>query len=126
MAASRRFLRVMWEFARDSMPDRRRQRYGDVEFDWDYRVNTTSAALGWRDRLMGVFHSEYQPTEPAAFHEMLGGLQGVMSEHGVTGLSDFTFIDLGSGKGRTLLMASDYPFRRILGVELLAGLDQLA
>src|SRR2546430_11114071 len=73
VAATRRFLRVMWEFGRDSMPDRRRQRYGDVEFDWDYRVNTTSAAVGWRDRLMGVFHSEYQPTEPAAFHAMLRG-----------------------------------------------------
>jgi hypothetical protein len=39
---------------------------------------------------------------------------------------DFVFIDLGSGKGRTLLMASDYPFRRILGVELLPALHQIA
>ena len=34
--------------------------------------------------------------------------------------------DLGSGKGRTLLMASDYPFRRIVGVELLPALHQIA
>ncbi len=33
--------------------------------------------------------------------------------------NQFTFIDLGSGKGRTLLMASDFPFRKILGVEIL-------
>ena len=39
---------------------------------------------------------------------------------------DFVFIDLGSGKGRTLLMASDYPFRRIMGVELLPALHQAA
>jgi SAM-dependent methyltransferase len=39
---------------------------------------------------------------------------------------DFTFIDLGSGKGRTLLMAADYPFRRIVGVELLPALHQVA
>src|SRR3974377_600359 len=38
----------------------------------------------------------------------------------------FTFIDLGSGKGRTLLMASDYPFRRIVGVELLPSLNEIA
>jgi SAM-dependent methyltransferase len=38
----------------------------------------------------------------------------------------FTFIDLGSGKGRTLLMASDYPFRRIIGVELLPALNAIA
>ena len=39
---------------------------------------------------------------------------------------DFVFIDLGSGKGRTLLMASEYPFRRIVGVELLPVLHQAA
>jgi SAM-dependent methyltransferase len=39
---------------------------------------------------------------------------------------DFIFIDLGSGKGRTLLMAADYPLRRSLGVELLPALHELA
>jgi hypothetical protein len=41
-------------------------------------------------------------------------------------LRDYTFVDLGSGKGRTLLMASDYPFRRIVGIELLSSLHQIA
>ena len=40
--------------------------------------------------------------------------------------ADFTFLDLGSGKGRTLLMASDYPFRRIVGIELLPNLHAIA
>jgi SAM-dependent methyltransferase len=44
----------------------------------------------------------------------------------VLNFRDFTFIDLGCGKGRTLLMASDYPFRRIVGVELLPSLHQIA
>lgn len=30
----------------------------------------------------------------------------------------YVFIDYGSGKGRGLLLASDYPFRRVIGVEL--------
>ena len=38
----------------------------------------------------------------------------------------FTFIDLGSGKGRTLMMASHYPFRKIIGVELLPELHRVA
>jgi hypothetical protein len=38
----------------------------------------------------------------------------------------FTFVDLGSGKGRTLLMASEYPFRKIVGVELIAELHGAA
>src|SRR5271169_4574981 len=68
VAATGQLLRVLLEFARDSTPQRRRQRYGDAEYDWDHRVNTTSAAVGWRNRLLGVFHSPYQPTEPDLFH----------------------------------------------------------
>ena len=112
------FREELWHFVRDSMPERRRQRYGDVEYDWDYRVNTTSARVGWGDRLLGVLHSPYQPTQPAVFHELLGNL--------AIDFSGFTFIDLGSGKGRVLLMASEYPFRRILGIELLPELSRVA
>jgi SAM-dependent methyltransferase len=122
LAATRALLAGLWEFARDSTPTRLCRRYGDADYDWDHRVNTTSGAVGWHDRLLGVFHSPYQPTEPALFHEMLDALQRQ------TGLAfgDFTFVDLGSGKGRTLLMASDYPFRRIVGVELLSTLHSIA
>jgi SAM-dependent methyltransferase len=122
VAATRQFAAVLWEFARDSTPERRRQRYGDADYDWEHRVNTTSAAVNWRDRLLGVFHSPYQPTEATLFHQMLDAL------HQQTRLNfaDFVFLDLGSGKGRTLLMASDYPFLRIVGVELLTALHQAA
>jgi len=100
------------------MPEQRRRRYGDIEYDWDHGVDTTSATVGWRERLLGLFQSPHQPSEPALFHEMLQALQ--------TDFSGFTFIDLGSGKGRTLLMASDYPFRKIIGVELLPELHRVA
>ena len=114
----RDFTALLGEFLLDSLPSRRRQRYGDADFDWDHRVDTTSATVKWRDRLLGMFHSPYQPTEPALFHEMLGALK--------INLQEFVFIDMGSGKGRTLLMASDHPFRRIIGVELLPALHQIA
>ncbi len=127
----RRLLGVIWEFARDSTPDRLRARFGDADYDWDYRVNTTSGAVGWRDRLLGKFHTAYQPTEPTAFLEMLDTVQNNAGPDDSTlnspvDFRDFTFIDLGSGKGRTLLMASDYPFRRIIGVELLPSLHKIA
>ena len=116
------FIAALWEFLRDSTPSRLRSRFGDAEYDWDYRVNTTSGAVGWRDRLVGVFNSPYQPTERELFHEMMDALE----QQTRINFTDFTFIDLGSGKGRTLLMASDYPFRRILGVELLPSLNEIA
>ena len=117
------FMSTLWEFARDSTPSRRRQRYGDVDYDWDFRVDTTSATVGWRDRLLGHFHSPYQPTEPTLFGEMIESLMQVTPK---INLPEFTFIDIGSGKGRALLMASQYPFRRILGIELLPELHRVA
>ena len=119
---SKYFLAELWEFLRDSTPSRLRSRFGDADYDWEYRVNTTSGAVGWRDRLLGVFSSQYQPTERDVFHEMMAAL----AQNTKINFNDFTFIDLGSGKGRTLLMAADYSFRRILGVELLPSLNQIA
>ena len=116
--ATRKLAGLVWEFVRDSMPDRRRQRYGDVNYDWERRVDTTGATVGWRTRLLGLLHSSYQPIEPELFREILGSL--------VVDFSRFTFIDIGSGKGRALLLAAEYPFRRIVGIELLPELNQIA
>lgn len=41
-------------------------------------------------------------------------------------LDTCTFVDLGCGKGRALLVASEFPFRDILGVELSAPLARVA
>lgn len=111
-------LRKLCGFVRESTPERRRQRYGDMEYDWEHRVNTTSGTVGWRARLLGLFRSPYQPTEPSLFREMMASLP--------VAFDTFTFVDLGSGKGRTLLMASEYPFRKIVGVELIAELHGAA
>jgi SAM-dependent methyltransferase len=118
VSTARNFATRIWEFLRESTPAQRRSRYGDAEYDWDYRVDTTSATVGWRERLLGHFHAPYQPTEPALFREMMASLK--------IDFQEFTFIDIGSGKGRALLMAADYPFRRILGIELLPALHAVA
>src|SRR5262249_19843200 len=39
---------------------------------------------------------------------------------------DFTFLDIGSGKGRVLLIAALFPFRRVIGVEHSALLNEIA
>jgi len=41
-------------------------------------------------------------------------------------LSNFTFIDLGAGKGRTLIVASEFPFQEVVGVELSSPLVAMA
>jgi hypothetical protein len=108
----------LWGFLRDSTPERRRSRYGDMDYDWEQRVDTTSGTVGWRERLLGIFHSPYMPSDPAEFREMMTALP--------IDFHKFTFIDVGSGKGRTLLMASEYGFKKIVGVELISELHRAA
>ena len=107
------------ELLQDLSPTRRRSRYGDIDYDFDHGVDTTWATVALRTRIRELLSgARYQPSEPSLFHQILQSLP-IQPE-------GFTFIDLGSGKGRTLLMASAYPFRRIVGLELLAELDAVA
>lgn len=113
------FLGEIWEFVRESTPQRRKQRYGDMDFDWDHRVDTTSANVNRRADLLAVLAGcRYQPSDPALFHESIRGLD--------IDYRQFLFLDLGSGKGRTLLMASEYPFQKIVGVEAVPALHCVA
>lgn len=41
-------------------------------------------------------------------------------------LSDYTFIDIGSGKGKAVLVASEFPFRRVIGIEYCSALVDVA
>jgi hypothetical protein len=50
------------------------------------------------------------PTLPRIFRAMVEGID-------ITPAS-FTFVDVGAGKGRTLMLGALYPFRRCIGVEL--------
>jgi SAM-dependent methyltransferase len=118
LAAARKLAQAGWEFLRDSLPECKRRRYGDIDYDWEFRMDTTSATVGWRTRLLGLLHSPYQPIEPQLFREIINSL-------GID-FSQFTFLDIGSGKGRALLLAAEYPFRRVTGIELLPELNSVA
>ena len=61
---------------------------------------------------------EYQTTKGDYFQSLMDRLEIDHSRH--------TFIDFGSGKGKMLLLASAYPFREILGVELSSALHRIA
>jgi SAM-dependent methyltransferase len=41
-------------------------------------------------------------------------------------IEDYTFLDLGCGKGRAAIVASEFPFREIVGVDLSANLATIA
>ena len=41
-------------------------------------------------------------------------------------VGEYTFVDIGSGKGRAMMLASELPFREVVGVELSASLHAVA
>src|SRR6516225_6530452 len=93
----------------------------ESEFDRKFHVDTSGQIhLSELDIQSpnSAFGNSYQPSAPSMFFEMLGTLK---IRHG-----DYTFIDFGSGKGLVLLLASNYPFRRIIGVEFSPQLHRIA
>ena len=108
-----------WDALVEMLPSRRKARFGDLDYDWEHTVDTTRSNVGFGTQfLAGVTARPYFATEPWLFEQIMEALarsiqQSAVSQEAVaqTGLQDFTFVDLGSGKGRVLLMASDYPFQ---------------
>ncbi len=76
--------------------------------------------------LIGLdFHSknktdglEYQSHHPVIIR---AGLMALAIRY-----EDYTFIDVGCGKGRVLLIASEFPFRSIIGLEFAPPLAEIA
>lgn len=62
---------------------------------------------------------DYRATPVRTLRALLSGLPREV-------ISSSTFVDFGSGKGRALLVAADFPFRRIVGVEFSAELHRIA
>ena len=60
----------------------------------------------------------YLPSPPRVTRWML--------DHAGVDPSEFTFVDLGCGKGRVLLIAAERPFERIVGVEISSDLAAIA
>ncbi len=59
--------------------------------------------------------------EPSTLPKFERAMRAVSIEH-----ARFTFVDYGSGKGRVLLLAAQYPFHRVIGVEMSAALNAAA
>ena len=90
-------------------------------FDQQHGVDT-SGLLFPEDLASGkqedLFNEGYFGVAPSVFHQILEQL--------ALDYKKFTFVDLGSGKGRALLLASEYPFSAIVGVELSPALHAVA
>jgi len=108
-----------WNALLELLPSRRKARFGDLDYDWEHSVDTTRSNVGLGTQFFtGITARPYFATEPWLFEQIVKVIPAYLSR--------FTFIDLGSGKGRVLLMASDYPFKKIIGVEFMPELHRAA
>jgi SAM-dependent methyltransferase len=64
------------------------------------------------------YGTRYEPIGPGQFRTVI--------EAAEVDFPRYTFVDFGSGKGRALLLASEYPFRKIIGVEFAPELAEIA
>ena len=99
----------------------RRLREADRAFDAEQQVDTA----GWvrapdlvTDSPNRRFAVRYQPSSVEEFGRLLGKVD---LDH-----REFVFVDYGSGKGKVLMLAAAYPFKRIVGVEFSPPLVQVA
>lgn len=108
------------------VPGRPGPERGPHPFDLAYNVDT--AGLVWGEALTttGAPHEQdaqywatgYYGVSPSAFGDALRTL--------ALDWPRFTFVDIGCGKGRALLLSLRYPFRSVIGVELSPELAAVA
>lgn len=97
----------------------------DHPFDLEFGVRTSGLVAG-RDLRSGHPHDRqataYYGVAPSVFHRLVTRWRRMA----VSPLQETTFIDVGAGMGRAVLLASQMPFRRVIGVELHPTLVRIA
>ncbi|MBW8828574.1 MAG: class I SAM-dependent methyltransferase [Burkholderiales bacterium] len=93
----------------------------EEDFDRRHRTDTGGLEPLWKLSIRSpnaVFGERYQATGE---EELLAALEFLGED-----FRNFTFIDLGCGKGRTLMVAAKKGFRRVIGVEFAEELVEIA
>ena len=92
-------------------------------FDERFGVETSGLLYDLRSgHRHDPYNNGYFAVAPSVFHSVMRA----MAERQRVDYHRFTFVDLGSGKGRAVMLASDYPFREVVGIELSPELDRIA
>jgi SAM-dependent methyltransferase len=97
-------------------------------FDRQYGTDT-GGYIGPEDLVKGrvndALNHGYSAIAPSVFHEACRRWRETLPA--VSGrIEAYSFVDVGAGKGRALLLAAELPFRKIIGVELSEELSRIA
>lgn len=97
-----------WRFS----PAQMLEKYAAHTFDRRHGTDTSSFAELNTLGIASANKAHGQRYQPSPVHSLRRLLRRLDIDY-----STFTFIDFGSGKGRTLLVASELPFKQVIGVE---------
>ena len=89
----------------------------DIRFGTDTSGTVCASDLPWSSTSQST-GSGCRGTIPRHFRKLIGSL-GIDYEH-------YIFVDFGSGKGRVLILASGFPFQRVIGIELFEQFHEVA
>jgi SAM-dependent methyltransferase len=107
---------------RQAFDDRLNRIEQQTPFDSVYDIDTTDPVELWElpdaNQLWVGRNARYSPTPVRTVRNALSRCD-VRHEQ-------VTFVDVGCGKGRVVLLAAEFPFRRIVGVEASAALCDIA
>src|SRR5688572_3346622 len=92
----------------------------DLRFDWKYGTDT----MRWVDRSQLETESVNRSHSAPYRATKVGPLLQLLDKLHLP--RDCNFLDIGSGKGRVLLIASQYGFRKIVGIEFSPELCAIA
>jgi SAM-dependent methyltransferase len=90
-------------------------------FDEIYGTNTAGRITVENLQIESANRKHGNPFDPVPVSLFTRLLDSVKVRH-----EDYVFLDLGSGKGRALLLASNYPFKQVIGVEYSQPLHAVA
>jgi len=93
------------------------------DFDAVYGVNTASPVAQIDLEAQSKNHTFATKYEPTPIYNV--DLPQILEKFDLP-YEDYTFIDYGSGKGRPLLLASAFPFKKIIGIEFSKKLNIIA
>jgi SAM-dependent methyltransferase len=97
-------------------------------FDLKYETNT-GGYLSPREIGSGGIHDAmnngYSAVAPSVFREACRRWRATLPSSAAR-VEAYTFVDIGAGKGRGLLLAAELPFRKVIGVELSEELARIA
>ena len=99
-------------------PAKKKSRYPKHPFDLEHGTDTGGLTPG-PELKTGHVHDRhntaYYGIAPSLFRRLIAQWKQTKPPHA---LSKYSFVDFGAGKGRAMLLASEFNFKEIIGVEL--------